>query len=287
MERLKGPVRAGARVLVIRNTVARAVDTFEAIEAAGLPTLTVRGIKTPHHARYAAEDRRLLDGSLEEALHPRRRGPTGLVVVATQTAEQSLDVDADLLVTDLCPADVLLQRLGRLHRHRDRPRPKGFETSRVLVVAPDEVGMAGAIRPKGEVMAGFMGLGTVYPDLLGVLATRRFLAERGEVHVPRDCRPLVEAATHPEALADLRLRLGGVWLAHYGTVWGQKSGLRVNARDNSLKWDEPLVPLPDEARIMTRLGLNDRLVDLPPGTIGPFGSRDRNAQDPRLARRRR
>ncbi|SBW22909.1 CRISPR-associated helicase Cas3 [Candidatus Protofrankia californiensis] len=61
--------------------------------------------------------------------------PRRLIVVATQVAEQSFDVDVDLLVTDLAPIDLLLQRVGRLHRH-DRPasqRPPRLRRPRVIV----------------------------------------------------------------------------------------------------------------------------------------------------------
>ena len=70
-----------------------------------------------HHSRYADEDRAWLDAQVLGVigLAGQRRG---VMIVGTQTLEQSLDIDADLLVTDACPADVLLQRLGRLYRHR-------------------------------------------------------------------------------------------------------------------------------------------------------------------------
>jgi CRISPR-associated endonuclease/helicase Cas3 len=60
------------------------------------------------------------------------------VLIATQTLEQSLDIDADFLITDLAPMDVLLQRIGRLHRH-DWSRPAGYKAPRalVLVLAPE------------------------------------------------------------------------------------------------------------------------------------------------------
>ncbi|WP_452101184.1 CRISPR-associated helicase Cas3' [Camelimonas fluminis] len=116
---------AGARVLVIRNTVVRAQATYDAcLAAASGFLLSVNGLPTLHHSRFAAEDRALLDRAVEAALG--RNSPIGgRIVIGTQTLEQSLDLCADILITDLCPMDVLLQRIGRLHRHR-RPRPDGF-----------------------------------------------------------------------------------------------------------------------------------------------------------------
>ena len=112
----------GAKVLVIRNTVANAQAVFNELvgQAGGEWALTVNGTPTLHHSRFAAEDRKLLDDAVEAVLG-KERTPGGRIVIGTQTLEQSLDIDADILITDLCPVDVLLQRIGRLHRHtRDR-----------------------------------------------------------------------------------------------------------------------------------------------------------------------
>jgi CRISPR-associated endonuclease/helicase Cas3 len=86
----------------------------------------------------------------------------------TQTAEQSLDIDADLLITDACPADVLLQRLGRLHRHRAGTRPTA-----VLI---DPGPLDHYLLPKG-IVVGRPGQGwlLVYNNLLSVRATLDWL----------------------------------------------------------------------------------------------------------------
>jgi CRISPR-associated endonuclease/helicase Cas3 len=270
--------RAGAEVLVIRNTVRLAVETELALEAyAAEFVLNVEcpmggSVPVPHHARYAPEDRARLDRALEARLGKDAARPGGSITVATQTAEQSLDIDADLLITDLCPADVLLQRLGRLHRHQ-RARPAGFERAKALVVAPDEASLTASIGVRGEVRNGPLALGLVYADLLGVLATRRELASRGVVRVPRDNRALVEAATHKVALQELSAELGGPWRAHHQAVWGKCLSEQGQADVAMIDWAKPIESLNDQEVLRTRLGLDDRVVPLPEGTMGPFGTR--------------
>ncbi|MFC4562563.1 CRISPR-associated endonuclease Cas3'' [Nocardiopsis mangrovi] len=127
-------------VLVLRNTVKRAQAAFDALSARfpGEVTLT--------HARFTAADRARLDADLTRRFGPPERAPGGEIVaenphrprrhivVATQVAEQSLDVDFDVLVTDLAPVDLLLQRAGRCHRHdRPGPRPAGLEGPRMII----------------------------------------------------------------------------------------------------------------------------------------------------------
>jgi CRISPR-associated endonuclease/helicase Cas3 len=270
--------RQGAQVLVIRNMVRDVVATQIALEATasvfslGIATNEAGMVRCPHHARYAPEDRARLDAALEAVLGKNAPRQRGSVTVTSQTAEQSLDIDADLLITDLCPSDVLLQRIGRLHRHRMRTRGAGFERPTVIILAPSEDELAACIEVDGEVRNPPLALGWVYPDLLGIVATRRALVERDSLFIPRDNRHLVETATHPDVLGDLAAKLGGRWLPRWSSQEGARGAHAGAAKQACLEWMKPIEPIPErDERIVTRLGLEDRAVELPAGTIGPFG----------------
>src|SRR3546814_13089239 len=68
---------------------------------------------------------------------------------------------------------------------------------------------------------GARGFGRVYPDLLGIVATRRFLEAHPVLEIPAMNRAFVEAATHPEARDALAADLGQPWGRHKDRVWGQ------------------------------------------------------------------
>lgn len=91
------------------------------------------------HSRFLASDRAEIEqkllartGKKSDAAARNR-----LIVVGTQVIEQSLDLDFDLMITELCPMDLLLQRSGRLHRH-DRKRPEKLRNPELLILEPQE-----------------------------------------------------------------------------------------------------------------------------------------------------
>ncbi len=90
------------------------------------------------HARFCYRDRQEKELKAIDQFGPRSKRERGRILVATQVIEQSLDLDFDWLITQLCPVDLLFQRMGRLHRHLRPQRPKGFDRPRCTVLLPDE-----------------------------------------------------------------------------------------------------------------------------------------------------
>jgi CRISPR-associated endonuclease/helicase Cas3 len=206
---------AGARVLVVRNTVAGCVGVRRLV-ADTLPfelQFSCQGVAAPHHGRFVAEDRRLLDDEVERTFG--KDSPLGgRVLVATQTVEQSLDIDADLMITDLCPMDVLLQRLGRLWRHSKRLRPDGFRVPRCIVLVPSG-DLLSLTKPRGARFG--IGEGRAYDDVRIVELTRRLLIENPILKIPLMNRPLVEGTVHSEARGVLD-REDEAWKKHGQSV---------------------------------------------------------------------
>lgn len=163
----------GAAVLVVANTVRRAQAVFQALaDKPGIePSL--------FHARFPMEERLAIERDVVGRFGPGDGRRARSVVVATQVAEQSLDVDFDLLISDLAPIDLLLQRIGRMHRHQ-RPRPACAAQPVVHVAGLSEVGDVDerAFKP-------------VYHPL-PVLRTAAALAACTELQLPDDIDRLVQ-----------------------------------------------------------------------------------------------
>jgi CRISPR-associated endonuclease/helicase Cas3 len=263
----------GARVLVVRNTVQAAIEIWRKVQDMA-PALLLQVCNGPalHHSRFAAEDRRLLDRAIESVLGKAAGfGAQGCIVIGTQTLEQSLDIDADFLITDLCPMDVLLQRIGRLHRHL-RNRPEGFATPRTVVLCPED-GLAPLSQRQENGLGAFDNNGTlsgIYVDLAGLEATHRLIKQKPNWRIPAMNRELVEAATHPDALA--RIADDMCWQAYQRRVTGQalaQAGMAERViLDRSAPFPETY---PEEERIKTRIGEEGVVVTISGTPVGPFG----------------
>jgi CRISPR-associated endonuclease/helicase Cas3 len=122
--------KQGARVLLVVNKVRRAQELY-GLTAGNVPS-------TLFHARFPMDERLEIEWRVRQQFGPGGSCTVGHVLVATQVAEQSLDIDMDVLITDIAPVDLVMQRAGRIHRH-DRSRPAGFEQPLVLVAGLDQV----------------------------------------------------------------------------------------------------------------------------------------------------
>lgn len=193
-EQLAGQLRpalsGGGCVACLCNTVSTAQELYLQLrETLSIPVFLL-------HSQYPAACRRVLESRVlaqfgasmpGECLATKR--PHAAVLVATQVLEQSLDLDFDLLITELAPVDALLQRAGRLHRHH-RERPHRLVEPELWLLGPATPPFASSQRPTG--------LGSVYEDYL-LLRTWLALRGRETLLLPEETAKLL-AEVHDEDL---------------------------------------------------------------------------------------
>lgn len=184
-------VRDGGCACVLANMVRDAQDIFQKLDAMELADtrLILFHARFPAWRRQEIEDEvtRLFGKGPDGPANPER--PERAILVATQVVEQSLDVDFDVIVTQLAPIDLLLQRAGRLHRHERGARPTGAEAElHILLPAQDtyEFGVTGK----------------VYSPPEALLRTLALLHGRDTIVLPRDYRPLVEGCYSDRPLGE-------------------------------------------------------------------------------------
>ncbi len=170
----------GGCVCIIANTVKVAQEIY---------TICVKLMKQVrvilYHAQFTMPDR-----YEKEKLLLEKMGKTStnidryrLVLIGTQVLEQSLDYDADIMVTQLCPVDLFLQRIGRLHRHKNRAsRPSRLNNPECIILRDGDEGYDS-------------GSKAVYGDYL-LLRTEKVLGK--EIMIPRDIPDMVQRVYNQE-----------------------------------------------------------------------------------------
>ena len=262
VERIVAAAQTGAAIAWVRNTVDDAIAAVAALRKHDIEPMLF-------HARFAMADRLDIE---REVL--RRFGRNSKpedrcrVLVATQVVEQSLDIDFDLMVTDLAPVDLLIQRAGRLWRHDRGPRQVlGPE---LLVISPEPV----ETPTQGWIKDVLPGTGSVYRDHALLWRSAREVFRRGAITTPDDMRPLIEVAFDreaegavPPALADSADDAYAKELTRIGIAAQNVMDLRKGYDVNAGAWD-PDTNTP--TRLEDRPHVTLRLALLTDGKIMPY-----------------
>ena len=147
-ELLRIRLRDGGCAGVMVNTVRKA-QSIASLLRAHLPEMEI----VLFHAQFVQPDRASIESMLLTRIGKKSTAEQRdrLIVVGTQVMEQSLDLDFDFLVTELCPMDLLLQRMGRLHRHVRTNRPVSLQKAVCTVLdASDDQMDEGSLTVYGE-----------------------------------------------------------------------------------------------------------------------------------------
>lgn len=122
----------GGCLCVLLNVVDQAQTVYQALKQMGFDGETLL-----FHAGFPAEWRQEIEAQCIRWFgKDKSHRPKKAILVATQVVEQSLDVDFDAMMTAVAPIDLLLQRVGRVFRHEDTPRPPQFQAPTLCVLTP-------------------------------------------------------------------------------------------------------------------------------------------------------
>ena len=180
-------------------------------------------LSTPSRIRDERETRSLTRFGKPGASTSR---PHKAVLVATQVIEQSLDLDFDVMVSDMAPADLLLQRVGRLHRH-ERLRAHSLERAQLFVCQPEMTGDVPRFDP---------GTTAVYNSHI-LLRSWLALRDRATVRVPSDVESIVadvyDDYRYPHGLSE---QLREAW---FETQKELLKAIEGDAEEARVRWIKP------------------------------------------------
>lgn len=128
-ERIRKDSKSGGVFGIIVNTVKRCQSVAkQLIEIFGEDKVEIL------HSSFISTERIEKENNLLKTIGKNGKRPDFKIIIGTQVIEQSLDIDFDVLYTDLSPIDLLIQRIGRLHRHKETKRPKNFLNPKVYIM---------------------------------------------------------------------------------------------------------------------------------------------------------
>jgi CRISPR-associated endonuclease/helicase Cas3 len=259
--------RTGAAVAWIRNTVDDAIASATAVRAAGFEPILF-------HARFAQIDRQRIEAEVMARLGPHATSDQrrGCIVVATQAIEQSLDLDVDLMATDLAPVDLLIQRAGRLRRHDSRDSGRPDVPFELVVKAP-----AFSATPSETWLSSTMASSEyIYGDPAILWRSMRALLQAGGIQTPGGLRDLIEqvygaTADVPPGLDAKSLKARGAASAERSHAGQSLLNLTDGYSGHAAAWVGE-----DHPTVRTRLGAAQSTLRLarvrPDGSLEPWAA---------------
>ena len=175
----------GQQVLWIENSVRDAQAIYSLLQAANTRTIEVGLL----HSRYLPEHRKQVEDYWVSILGKdyKQRSLKGRILVGTQILEQSLDIDADYLITRLAPMDMLLQRLGRLWRHKQTNRTNCSRCEAVVLIPNSYT------QTLMDVPQDFKSTFTVYHPYILMRTLKTLFKFSTTWHIPECVRDLIES----------------------------------------------------------------------------------------------
>jgi CRISPR-associated endonuclease/helicase Cas3 len=183
IDRAVAAAENGLCVLWIANTVAQSQEIFLKLQSSRREDSFQTGLL---HSRFPAFRRKEIEDDWMDKLGKQGARPPGSILVATQIVEQSVDIDADLLITELAPTDMLLQRMGRLCRHDRETRPNG--AGQVWIYGPPDLKWENALEFEEA-----LGISRFVYAPYVLWKTLQVWRNRTKISLPGDIREVLEA----------------------------------------------------------------------------------------------
>jgi CRISPR-associated endonuclease/helicase Cas3 len=228
-------VEQGQCVVWVRNTVDDALAAFYDLQDQ---------LENPEdcllfHSRFVLADRKNIENKVLSIFGKQgdKTVRKGKVLIATQVFQESLDADADVMITDICPIDDLIQRAGRLHRHT-RDQQGRYQTyiqdarpqATLYIHAPEFTAT-----PKSDWLSkNFLNTQYVYRSPGRLWLGLRELLTLGAIRMPSEARQLIEAVYSDDAYNTIPETLTN----QENQLIGEERSKAAKAKSQLLQWQQ-------------------------------------------------
>ncbi|SFX34156.1 CRISPR-associated helicase/endonuclease Cas3 [Marinospirillum alkaliphilum] len=235
LARILAAHQVGDCVVWVRNSVKDALQAYEQL----VSRLQNQDDLLLFHSRFTLMDRKNVENRVLASFgkHSSLQERRGKILIATQVFQESLDADADLMISDLCPIDDLIQRAGRLHRHlRDdqrRMKTQGRDARSepvLLVHAPewqDQPGEDWLSKPMRDTELVYRSPGRLWLSM-------KILRKLKALRMPEEARKLIEAVYGDDADAGIPEALR----VKEDAAWGEKRSQVARAITRKIAWNK-------------------------------------------------